>query len=274
MVWRLIRGRSPSKDDVKMGEDILFFISIYNLGENDISGAKARVEIIDPGGEIIKTLESEPKPISSKQSGELIIRQSSSGMLPGDYSIKATVFYDNKEMELKSSFRIDEFLISLISLGVDDYTLGSVAKFTIVVNNIGNRLVEDFYSRILLNDKGGKIAASLNSFKIDIGQGETKETTAYWDTKDIDIGEYYGKVSLEYEDEMLEKEITTTVMEESIEVEINEITGMAVNEEMPTDAAGGKPLGINVQLSIIIVLLVVIAVILFLKKPGRPKKDY
>jgi len=149
-----------------------------------------------------------------------------------------------------------------VSISVDDYELGGIAGFTVLVNNIGNRLVEGFTSRITLDD-----VANVKSYSIDVGPDEVKKTVAYWDTKDISIGEYEGVLAMMYDDEIAEKDIKTIVNADSIEVEvISPITGQVVIEK-PAQSAD-----IMKYLNIIVLVLIVIALIFFSIRNLKKKK--
>jgi len=245
---------------VKQGEDMVFFVKVFNLGEQDITDTHVKLDIYE-GESIKETLSSDSRPLGKKKSGELIIRHPSDGYDPGEYRIVATVYYDGIETEVTAKFRIDEFLIKLDTIGVDDYNLGGIAKISYYVTNIGNRLVEDFSTYLTLNDRNDIVVASLKSFDITLNPKDTKETVAYWNTENIDPGEYLGTLSLNYEDEQQIKNIRTEVTPDEIKIEVvSKATGFVVSEApAPSDSNMGF-------LIIIIVLLVIIMAMAFWMK--------
>jgi len=239
-------------DDVRYGEDLNLFFKIFNMGEQAIGSVHAEVELYSQGG-LQKTLKTEAKAIGKEKFGELVIKMDSRELKPGDYVVKAKVYYDGNEIELNSKFRIDAFLLELVSISVDDYTLGGIAGFTVLVQNIGNRLVEGFTSRVTLDD-----VANVKSYAIDVGPDETKKTVAYWDTKDISMGEYEGVLAMMYDDEIAEKDIKTIVNADSIEVEVvSPITGQVILEQPE------QSFDIMKYINIIVLVLVVVALIFF-----------
>jgi len=248
---------------VKQGQDMVFFIKVFNLGEEDIADTHVKLDIYD-GENLLETLSSDSRPLQKKKSGELIIRHPSDGYDPGEYRLVATVYYDNIETEVSAKFRIDEFLIRLDTIGVDDYNLGGIAKISYYVTNIGNRLVEDFNTYLTLNDRNNIVVASLKSFDITLNPKDTKETVAYWNTENIDPGEYLGTLSLNYKDEEVVKNIRTDVTPDEIKIEVvSKATGFVVSEApAPTDSNVGF-------LIIIIVLLAIIMAMAFWMKRKR-----
>jgi len=256
--------------NAKMGDDIKISISVFNLGEEAIKEVSAVIDIYDPQGRLYNRLTTAKKAIESKKVGELAVQITSEGFVPGQYTVNATVIYDGNEIPLLSSFSVDDFLVKLLSVTVDDYTWGDIAKFSILVKNIGNRLIENAYARIVLKDTAEVIVANMKSHDIDLEAQDTMETSAYWDTKDIDLGEYFGKIGIYYEDQVIEHDVRTNVNRESIEFEIFDITAMAIADTQSPKIATPDS---SMYLIIIIVLLAVIAFILAFKKFGGKRES-
>jgi len=258
--------------NVKMGDDIIFYINVFNLGEEDISKAKATIDIFDPGGKLYNRITTEERAIPAKKSGELVVKMSSSGFIPGTYYVNATLQYDEKTSDLNSQFKVDDFMIKLLSVGVDNFNLGEIARVSIVLQNVGNRLIKDIYSRLVLEDRSGNIVGNVRSYNIDLESQETKETVAYWDTANINPGKYYGELSINYEEEVLEKEISTIVESERIKVDVVSPTAMVVGSSSEGAQPSSGFFELKTQLSIITIILIIIAIILGISKfRKRPK---
>lgn len=257
--------------NAKKGDPVRFFVSIFNLGDQDIKKAHAVIDIYDPNGELYNKITTEAKPILAKDVGELVVEMDSRAFMPGEYDVKATIFYDGQTLQKQSSFSIEEFLIELVSVTTSEYAQGGIAKFNVIVQNIGNRLIEGFFARINLQDKDGNMVANTKSFTIDVPSEEIKETVAYWDTKDIPLGKYTGTLSLQYEDELLEKEITTVIGKDKIEVDVTSPTGLAIIQEESPRQQQLSLSSLQTQLTMIIILLAVLIGVLIWKL--SPKKE-
>ncbi|MFP4112451.1 MAG: hypothetical protein ACLFUO_05620 [Candidatus Woesearchaeota archaeon] len=251
---------------MKPEENLDFFISVFNLGKENIKKYFATVEIYDPDGELIKSITTEPKSVSKAQKGELVISMPPHSLPLGDYTVKAILSYDGKTLELPAKpFRLEGSFIDLLFVIADEYSLGSVAKFTFLLKNVGNRMVKDVFSRMVLNDNSDNVVANIKSYSVDLNKEETKEVVAYWDTKNIDIGEYHGKVNVNYEDEAFDREVKLMLEEDNIEVEvIDQISGMVAGDQVETNFADSSI--IKISLFLIITLLVVILVVMLRKK--------
>ena len=159
---------------------------------------------------------------------------------PGTYQVKAVVYYDGETKALERSFYIGEFLLKPLDISVNSFQLGGVAKFNILVENIGNQEAREAYSMMLLEEgEAGKSIANIRSEPIIIEVFSKEEMISYWDTEGIEKGIYSGKLVLGYENKTAEKLIRTRVEDSSIETEIiigitaraiTETGGMATNK--------------------------------------------
>jgi len=255
-------------DNVKMGDEIIFYFKIFNLGDEPIYNTYAKIDIYDTAGELYNRITTDKRAIEEKKYGELVLKVDSNMFVAGDYLVNATIYYDGNEIKLSDLFTIDDFLLDLISISVADYELGGIAPFNVLVKNIGNRLVQDFYTQIILSDSAERIVANVKSYNIDIDKQDIKKTEAFWDTKDIAIGDYEGTIGMYYENEVLEKNINVKVKSDSIDVEIDTPTGLVVLDEKPTqvDSSAGMHAYINSVLLIIVIVFIVITLMRLKKK--------
>lgn len=216
--------------DKKAENKILFFIPLINFGKEDVKSAKAAITIMDMYENIIDEIETGEKQVPAKSRAELKASIDSSRLTAGIYRVIVKLTYDGLTTTTENAFYTDDFLLITLDISVRDFTLGDIAKFNILVENIGNTEIKDAFSLMLLDSKDREIA-NLKSIPTDFKPFEKKEMVSYWDTKDIKSDEYTGKFILKYEDRSDEKSIKTTVTKDSIKTEIIGITGYAIKEE-------------------------------------------
>lgn len=216
--------------DKKAENKILFFIPLINFGKEDVKSAKAAITIMDMYENIIDEIETGEKQVPAKSRAELKASIDSSRLTAGIYRVIVKLTYDGLTTTTENAFYTDDFLLITLDISVRDFTLGDIAKFNILVENIGNTEIKDAFSLMLLDSKDREIA-NLKSIPTDFKPFEKKEMVSYWDTKDIKSDEYTGKFILKYEDRSDEKSIKTIVTKDSIKTEIIGITGYAIKEE-------------------------------------------
>ncbi len=219
-------------DIVKKEADkkVLFFVPLINFGEEDVKSAKAVITVVDMYKNIIDEIETDEKPVPAKGRAELSASIDSSKLTAGIYKVIVKVTYDGLTTIAENAFYTNDFLLIPLDISVRDFTLGDIAKFNILVENIGNAEIKDAYSLMLLDSKDGENVANLKSIPTDFRPSEKKEMVSYWDTKGVKEGEYKGKLVLKYEDRSDERGIRTLVGINSIQTEIVGVTAYAVRE--------------------------------------------
>jgi len=215
---------------VEKDDGIDFVLPVYNLGKENIESVTGLVTVYDLYNNKITEEKTNQKSIKKSEAKELIAHWDHDDLV-GEYKATATIFYDEKTLNLDTSFTLGTFFIKLLNIFVENFQLGGIAKFNILVKNLGNVLVKGFYSNIVLSDNDGENVADIESQRIDIGSQAEGKLFAFWDTKDVEKGTYSGKVVLSYGNRSIETRITSKVTEDSIKTEIFGITAFAVAEE-------------------------------------------
>lgn len=215
----------------KTDKKTLFFVPLINFGDQDVKEAKAEIIIMDMYEKVIHKVETDTQEVPAKGRAELSAQMDPSSLLPGVYRVIARVTYDELTTTAENSFFIKDFLLIPLDISVRDFTLGEMAKFNILVENIGNIEIKDAYSLLLLDSEDGEIIANLKSALTDFKPLEKKEMVSYWDTENIKADTYTGKLLLRYEDKTDERGIRTVVSQNSIKTEIIGVTGYAIQEK-------------------------------------------
>lgn len=217
----------------KRDKNILFFVPLFNFGREDVIRARAEIIIMDMYQKVINKVETNELPVPAGGRAELSAQMDSSPLFPGIYRVIASVGYDGFTTTAENTIYVEDFLLIPLDISVRDFNLGDIAKFNILIENIGNIRVEDASSLIMLYSKTGATVANTKSVPTDFEPMEKKEVVSYWDTKDVRSDEYSGNLLLSYGDKSDERRIITLVGRDSINVEIIGVTGYAVSAEKP-----------------------------------------
>lgn len=244
-------------------EEISFVIPIQSLGEEGINNVKASIDIFDPNNEKVDTIKTTEFGLNKHEKKELIGKWKTDK--EGSYKAVADIEYDGKKIKIEKVFNVGGFLIKLHDISVKNFRLGMVAEFNILVENTGNREVEDFYSNMKLNDNEKNIMDQ-SSAEINLKPNKKTEVNTYWNTENVKAGEYSGSISLNYEDKTSEKPIRTIVTEDSITVEIGGVTGFV--------AAVSPSLKRNATIGLIIMFLIIVNVAWYIYIKNKRKGKY
>jgi len=229
------------------GEETILVVEVTNLGKEDINTALASIDIFE-GEKKITTVTTDEKSINAGNRRELIAKWPTEK--PGSYTAKAKVNYDGKMAETETEFAVGGFFIKLIDISVKNFKLGGIAKFNSLLENIANKESEDVYTEMALNDETGKSIMDVESNRENMQPQERKEFNSYWDTENVEKGEYAGKVTIHADGKVWENPMSMDVQDDKIITRIGP-TGMAIAES----DTGFK------STSIIMVLLVVLIAI-------------
>lgn len=249
--------------ETQKNEQLSFLIPVYNLGTDKIQKASAIIDIYDPNNKKIATITTDEKSIEPFTKRELVASWLAN-VSEGNYNVIATIDYDGNKIELKGQFIVGDFFIKPIDISVNNFKLGQVAKFNILVENIGNYLIKDAYSEILLNKQAQQIA-DIKSQPTEILPKTQKELIAYWDTENIEQGEYQGKLILGYENKKAERQIRTEVGLDYIKTEIIGVTGLVI--------ATPKINTNQIYMAIIVIILILLNIIWFILYTKKKNKQ-
>ncbi|MBI2110359.1 hypothetical protein HYT51_01095 [Candidatus Woesearchaeota archaeon] len=242
---------------VEKENSVDFLVTLFNLGKEDVNKVKSTFEILTPNGTHVTTLTSAEQPIKKRERRELLTRWENYSA--GSYQIKAIIKYDEKQEVIEQNVSLGNFAIKLLDLFVDDFKLGSIAQFNVLVENVGNEMVNDLYSTLRLGDIDGLRVADLKSASLSISPGERQKLFLYWDTKNVAIGVYEGELALFYGENSAEKQVRTRVSENKIDVEVSGLTGAVIGST-------GKKFNANFLLLGVAILIVLFIFLAMVKK--------
>jgi hypothetical protein len=215
--------------EASVNETARFTISLFNLGKEDIDNIKATVIIKGPTNEEIAVLRTDSISIKSQDESKLVTEWKAE-VGEGKYYAEVIVQYDGKTILLNKIFNIGNQEIKIEKLEVENFRLGTIAKFDILLRSRWNEPISHVYADMEVIDKSGTIINQFKTTPIDMQPYETSEIHGYWDTQNVEPGEYDVNIKLKYLNKMTEKLFETVVTFDSIDVK-QALTGRVVREE-------------------------------------------
>ncbi|MEM4259937.1 MAG: hypothetical protein QXG00_01760 [Candidatus Woesearchaeota archaeon] len=242
-----------------------FVVEAENLGTEDVVKAKAIIDIYGRMNEKLETIVSDEKRIDSKTKVLFNIPWTPK-MRWGSYTAKATLIYDDKNIEDTKTFNIGEPNIDISTITVNNFKLGGIAKFEILLTNNWNNKINDIKGIINIFD-GNKIMTTSKTESVNLEPFEKKEINAYWDTEKVVSGKYLMEIVLIY----LNKE---DKKEHNIYVESNQITTTPTGKAIDEKISGKSPIEIRVfLLTILVIIMIIVNIILLIKKFGKKSNN-
>jgi len=229
----------------KEGASITLIVPVINRGKLKIEEAKAVIEIYSRE-EKIETLETNVNSIEPKMRTELSAQWQNKKQ--GNYKAKVQVFYDGEKISFEKEFSIGEDIVGVKRVWVNDFVLGGIAKFRILVENKWNKDLTDVFANLIVYDAGHNEISNVKSASENIPALTEKELLAYWDTKNVEQGEYDGKLKIISQKNLAENNLVLRLNENSLEVlGVGQVIG----------GVEGEGIGItNILIGLVVILLI------------------
>jgi predicted nucleic acid-binding Zn-ribbon protein len=194
----------------------LSMVNLDNKGTESIVSINSNIKVSDISGNIIyeKTINTYNN-LAVKKS--IKIEEPIELSQPGKYTLKYDINYDDKSIVIQKEFENGKYNISITSATVENFKLGTVAKFDINTTTNWNTPIDGVYGEIIIKNIDG---TTINTIKTDTKTIKPKDDilTAYWDTTSIKSGEYMINITLHAGTQTSTKEYQTTITENKITV--------------------------------------------------------
>jgi hypothetical protein len=247
-------------DEVNVNETATFTLSLFNQGKETISKAKATIVIKGPTNDEIAVVRTNEISLNPQQEAK-VAAYWSADVGEGNYYAEVIVEYDEEILLLSKSFKVGSLKIEIDALKVDNFKLGTIAKFDILLRSKWNDEIPDVYANMQVIDKAGITLTDFKTSSVNIKAKGTATVSGYWDTSNVKVGDYDVNVKLNYGNKTAEKLFQTVVSIDRIEVQ-QALTGQAIS---------GKNSMRDSLLVILVIILVVVNIISFMWR--RRKRD-
>jgi hypothetical protein len=198
--------------------NVQFVIPVISRGDFDLTSVKASIEIFTPLNEKVATIKTNEISILSGERKEVTALWETSDTPSGPYRAVANLIYDEDTLKIERNFNIGEKRLIVESIDVNDFTLGDIAKFEILVKNEWSEKIAGAYVQMLVKNSNGELMADFKSQTYDIESLDKTLMTAFWDTDGVRVGTYDATLLLIYEGITDEQNLKLEVNEDSINV--------------------------------------------------------
>jgi hypothetical protein len=174
-------------------------------------------------------------------------------------------------LTIEKQFNVGQRLLELQGIEVNDFSLGEIAKFEILVENKWSDAIVGTFAQMLIYNTKGDVMADFKSATYDIPPLEKALMVAFWDTAGVGQGTYDSSVLLNYGEKTQQQDL-------KLEVKNNEINVIGVGYVISREDGGGIFGGSTLTIVLITVISVLVIInllwFLFLRKrlSGKVKK--
>jgi hypothetical protein len=197
--------------NVNLGKPVIFAVSLTSRGEENVT-ASSIIKVFNLEGNNLATLYTSEELIESKKSGSLEAEWDTSGIPPGLYFANTSVEYGADEpVTASTSFKIGDVLIKIINVSYqDDIQPGDIVKFDVELDSYWNEKITDAFITLGVLKDGEEVGSS-TSETFDIAAWRKKVVRIFWDTEDLEEGEYHARFTVNYLEKTTEKTIEVEI---------------------------------------------------------------
>lgn len=192
-----------------------FYIPLINKGNEKIEKIYAEIKVYDLAENEVASLKTNNISLNPEEKKE-IGAEWGADAAPGEYIVKATVYYDGEYNIINKKFNIKEKFLELKEIAVEGFKLGEINKMDIDVKNWWNEPILDAYAELEVYKDGVKVGDSKSS-SYNILPGREETMPMFWDTANIAEGEYDSKILLKYNNRINEETLKMRVSDNEIE---------------------------------------------------------
>jgi hypothetical protein len=217
-------------DSNDLNKPTTFTMSLFSRGTKDIHNINADVIIKGPTNQEITRLTSTKLNLSAQNSGKVTATWiPNENINPGVYFAEVIVNYAGKQTKLTQVFEIGKKSLNIKDIIINNFKLGQINEIKVVVESAWNKDISDARAELdLINDKG----LSLNKVETltkDVPSLGRVLLPGYWNTKNIDIGDYDISVKLFYDDKISEKLFQAIINTDNIQiVDTSKLSGQVI----------------------------------------------
>lgn len=239
------------------GQSIEFTVSLKNLGVEDISKIKAKINIISPSGKKIAELETNEIGLQSGNSGKVTAIWSPN-VPPGPYLAKIDYTYDGRVKSIEKPFTVGRLVLNAKSVKTGSFRIGEIAKFEINLQSQWNEELNGVYADMMLYDTKGALIYSTKTATVDIAPLGNSTILAYVDTKNINTGQYNVTLLMHYGGRTTETKFVININIDNIKTYgLVDTTAQAIS----SNAAEKKQTFAGQRLNIILLVAVVVLIV-------------
>lgn len=196
---------------------VSFVLPVVNRGDLDIVNANAIVNIYGALNEKIDTVRTNERKVSSGERREISATWNAD-VNSGRYRVVATLIYDGETKTLEKEFTVGQQSLEIHNIEVNDFSLGEIAKFEILVENQWNEVAQNAFAEMYVYNDRGQVMAEVKSPSSNLPPLEKSLMILYWDTKGVRVGDYESELVLNFGRQSSKEDLILEVSENEIRI--------------------------------------------------------
>lgn len=187
-----------SAQNANKGEPVYFKLNVRNLGDTDIKGVIAVIDIQDIENKTIEKLYTDAFDVLRYQSAEVWKRMETANYEPAKYRAKAALSYGGpKDAYAEAEFLIGKLFVNVLGME-SNATAGKINPVSVNVESWWGNPIENVHAVVSMKNESGVPAGEFNTISVDLSPWQKASVGGYWDTDELMPGLYDADVTLVY----------------------------------------------------------------------------
>lgn len=203
--------------NVQPGEDVTFVFPVFSTGKLDLDAVYAVVDVYNKENEKLDSFTTDSVAIPTGERKE-IVHKWSYDLAIGEYRAEAVLHYDGGVSSIDGNFIVGSKELELKEINVNDFELGEIVKFDMLVENKWSEPITDAYIETEIQDSEQNIVASFKSTSYNLNPLTDEVFVSYWDTAGVEEGSYASEVAIYYGDKVTKKSLQFDVSDDELVV--------------------------------------------------------
>jgi len=197
--------------NVALSETVEFRVSLVSRSLEDCF-ASGVIKVRDSSGKTVATLYTREVFIESGESGFLTSEWDTDGVPAGRYIAYAGINYGGtKPAEAKKEFKIGDIFLDITNITKPGrIETGDIVRLLMLIDSYWNEEMKDVYVSLEAFSEGNRVSSS-NSENFDIGAWGQKQISMFWDTGELEEGDYQLMFRAFYANTTTEKTIQVSI---------------------------------------------------------------
>jgi len=245
-----------------------FSVNVESLSLKKIDDVWADINIYNSKDEFLKSINTNHISLKSNEKNDITALFDSEDFQKGSYDVNATVHYDEKELKLKSTFRIGSLNIKINKIP-ETLEKNTINKFRITIESEWNDILKDVYATIILDDKEFKTPT------LTLNPWQQTELDGYVDTSGMGKEEMNVTVIIHYDSHEFKKRGTIRIIEDSLnKEESHDQSGKDTTDKNGSDDSSGLDITrVAIVGGGILLVILLLLNIYWMTKLSRNKKN-
>lgn len=252
---------SLNANNANKGEPVYFNVGIRNLGEIDLYGLSAVIDVMDIDGNVKETLRTAAADAPRFSSAELWKRMETTDFESARYKAKAVLLYGGeKPAEAETEFLIGKLFVKFLGIETNA-TAGRINPVTVDVESWWGNPIENVRAEISMYNQSNAFKGDFRTESIDLQPWQKATLKGYWDANGLEPGNYTANITLLYKGGSTEADALLVLHER----------GAVAEESMFGKAA--EVLTSPIFLAILVLILIINVSMWLLKQRKAKQKD-